>query len=124
MTPSEQMRDRANVSYCLEGLAVVANARTETKRSARLIGAVEGLHEAIGVSVYSYYEPHRSRYERTWAAMRSHLGAQAFEEARAEGRSMTFKQSVAHALEDDELSSIQAASGLAVLGAELRDNNL
>jgi predicted ATPase len=106
LTLSEQMRDRANVSYCLEGLAVVANARRETKRSARLIGAAEGLHEAIGVSVYSYYEPHRSRYERTLAAVRSHLGAQAFEEARAEGRSMTFKQSVAHALEDDELSSI------------------
>jgi predicted ATPase/DNA-binding XRE family transcriptional regulator len=105
LTLSEQMRDRANVAYCLEGLAMVANSRGETKRSARLIGAAEGLHEAVGVPVYSYYEPHRSRYERTVAAVRSHLGPDAFEEARAEGMSMTFEQSVAHALEDDELSS-------------------
>jgi predicted ATPase/DNA-binding XRE family transcriptional regulator len=105
LTLSEQMGDRANVAYCLEGLAGVTNARGETKRSARLIGAAEGLHEEVGAPVYSYYEPHRSMYERAVAAVRSRLGAEAFEEARAEGRSMTFEQSVAHALEVDELSS-------------------
>jgi non-specific serine/threonine protein kinase len=104
VTLSGQMGDRANVAYCIEGLAVVASARGETKRSGRLIGAAEGLHEAVGVPVYVYYEPHRSRYERTVAAVRSHLGAEAFEEVRAEGRSMTFERSVAYALEDDELS--------------------
>jgi predicted ATPase/DNA-binding XRE family transcriptional regulator len=104
LTLSEQMRDRANVAYCLEGLAVVANARGETKRSARLIAAAEGLHEAVGVPVYSYYEPHHSRYERTVAAVRSHLGAEAFEEARERGREMNFEQVVAYALADDKAS--------------------
>jgi non-specific serine/threonine protein kinase len=105
VTLSEQMGDRANVAYCLEGLAVVANARGEAERSGCLIGAAEGLHEAVGVPVYVYYEPHRSLYERTVATVRSHMGEEAFEAARAEGRAMTFEQAVAYALEDDELSS-------------------
>src|SRR3712207_9432680 len=54
VTLSEQMRDRANVAYCLEGLAVVANARGEAERSGRLIGVAEGLHEAVGVAGYLY----------------------------------------------------------------------
>ena len=102
VTLSEQMRDRANVAYCLEGLAVVANARGEVERSGRLIGAAEGLHEVVGVPVYLYYEPHRSKYERTMAAVGSQLGESAFEEAQAEGRAMTFEQAVAYALEDND----------------------
>jgi predicted ATPase/DNA-binding XRE family transcriptional regulator len=101
---SEQMGDRANIAYCVEGLAVVANARGEAERSGSLIGAADGLHEAVGVPVYLYYEPHRSRYERTAAAVRSQLGEKAFEEVRAEGRAMTFEQAVAYALEDDAAS--------------------
>jgi non-specific serine/threonine protein kinase len=92
------MRDRANVAYCLEGLAVVANLRGEAERSGRLIGAAEGLHEAVEVPVYSYYEPHRSMYERTMATVRSQLGEEAFEEARERGREMTFDQAIAYAL--------------------------
>ncbi|HEX5911886.1 MAG TPA: tetratricopeptide repeat protein [Rubrobacter sp.] len=63
---SEQVRDRAALAYCLEGLAVVANARGEAERCARLIGAAEGLHEAVGIPVYVYYEPHRSPYRARW----------------------------------------------------------
>jgi non-specific serine/threonine protein kinase len=105
LTLSEQMRDRANVAYCLEGLAVVANARGEAERSGRLIGAAEGLHEAVGVPVYLYYEPHRSMYERTVAAVRSWLGGEAFAEARERGREMTFEQAVGYALEREEAST-------------------
>ncbi len=50
--------------------------------------------------VYIYYEPHRSLYERTVTAVRSRLGDAAFEEARAEGREMTFEQAVAYALSE------------------------
>jgi glutamate formiminotransferase len=77
----------------------IRNARGEAERSGRLIGAPEGLHEAVGVPVYLYYEPHRSRYERTVAAVRSQMGEEAFEEARNGGRAMTFEQTVAYALE-------------------------
>jgi len=60
LTLSEQMGDRANLAYCLEGLAVVARARGQAERCARLIGAAEGLHEAVGVPGYVYYELHHS----------------------------------------------------------------
>jgi predicted ATPase/DNA-binding XRE family transcriptional regulator len=105
VTLSEQMGDRANAAYCLEGLAVVGNARGEAERSGRLIGAAEGLHEAVGVPVYVYYEPYHSMYERTVAAVRSRLGDAVFEEARDEGREMTFEQAVRYALEREEAST-------------------
>ena len=101
---SAEVGDRANLAYCLEGLAVVAGVRGEAMRSARLIGAAEGLHEAVGVPVYIYYEPDRSLYEHTVAAVRSQMGAETFEAARAQGRALTFKQAVACALEGDEAS--------------------
>ena len=101
---SEEVGDRANLAYCLEGLATVAGVRGEVERSARLIGAAEGLREAVGVPVYVYYEPDRSVYERTVAAVRSQMGEEAFEEARAHGRAMSFEQAVAYALKDDEAS--------------------
>ena len=81
------------------------NARGEAERSGRLIGAAEGLHEAVGVPVYVYYEPHRSMYERTVAAVRSWLGGEAFAEARERGREMTFEQAVGYALEREEAST-------------------
>ena len=96
--------DRANLAYCLEGLAVVAGVRGEALRCARLIGAAEGLHEAVGVPVYTYYEPDRSLYEHTVAEVRSQMGAEAFKTARAQGRALTFKQAVVCALGENEAS--------------------
>ena len=96
---SGEVGDRANLAYCLEGLAVVAGAQGEKTRSARLIGAAEGLHEAVEVPDYVYYEPDHSLYEHTVAAVRSQMGEEAFEEARAQGRALAFEQVVAYALE-------------------------
>ncbi len=101
---SEQIGDQANVAYCLEGLAVVARARGEAARCARLIGAAEGLHEAVGVPAYVYYEPYRSLYEHTVSATRFHLGEDAFEAARTEGRAMTLEQVVEYVREDGDVS--------------------
>ena len=102
MTLSEQLRDRATVAYCLGGLAVVSNARGDAKRCARLIGTAEGLHEAVGVPLYVYYEPRRSLYERTVAALRFQLGEAHFEEARERGREMDFEQAVEYALKAND----------------------
>ncbi len=54
--------------------------------------------EEAGASVYNYYKPDRSLYERTTTSVRSRLGEEGFEEARHEGREMTFEQAVAYAL--------------------------
>ena len=99
VTISQLIGDRANLAYCLEGLAAVAAARGDNERSARLVGAAEALHEAVGVPVYLYYRRYRALYERTLAAVRSALGAEAFEAARAEGRAMSFEQAVGSALQ-------------------------
>jgi predicted ATPase/DNA-binding XRE family transcriptional regulator len=102
---SEEIGDQANLSYFLEGLAVVAGIEGDVEHSARLLGATERLLEEAGTSVYNYYKPDRSLYERTTANVRSRLGEEAFEEAWAEGRTMTFEQAVEYALERDVASS-------------------
>ena len=101
---SAEMGDRANLGYFLEGLALVAGVRGEAKRSVCLFGAAEGLLEAVEAPVYDYFEPNRSLYERTKAAMRSQLGESAFEETWDKGLAMTFEQAVKYSLENDESS--------------------
>ena len=96
---SEEMGDLANVAYCLEGLATVAGARGEAERSASLFGAAQGLHEAIGVPVWTYYNPDRSLYERTMADLRRRLGETAYEAAFSEGLAMSSERAVEYALE-------------------------
>jgi predicted ATPase/DNA-binding XRE family transcriptional regulator len=105
VTHSEQIGDRANLSYFLEGLAIVAGMEGDAEHSARLLGAAERLLEEAGTSVYNYYKPDRSLYDRTTANVRSRLGEEGFEEAWAEGRTMTFEQAVGYALERDAASS-------------------
>jgi hypothetical protein len=99
VTLSEQIGDEANLSYFLEGLAVVNGMLEEAEYSARLLGAAERLLEEAGASVYNYYKPDRSLYDRTTADVGSRLGEEGFEEAKAQGRTMTFEQAVACALE-------------------------
>ncbi len=57
----------------------------DAEHSARLLGVAERLLEEAGASVYNYYKPDRSLYERATANVRSRLGEEGFEEVRAEG---------------------------------------
>jgi predicted ATPase/DNA-binding XRE family transcriptional regulator len=98
VTLSEQIGDQANLSYFLEGLAVVSGMQQEEGHSARLLGAAERLQEEAGASVYNYYKPDRSLYDCTKADVRSRLGEEGFEQARAQGRAMSFEQAVTYAL--------------------------
>ncbi len=98
VTLSEQMRNRANISYFVEGLAVAAGAQELAERSTRLFGAAEGLMEAVGAPVYNYVKVDPSLYQRTKSSARSQLGEEAFEAAWAEGRAMTLEQAVEYAL--------------------------
>jgi predicted ATPase len=109
---SQQVRDRTtlpdahspvqvpdvSLAYFLHGLAVVAGARGEAQRSAYLLGAAEGLFDAIGAPAPHYYQLNRPLYEHTAAATRSRLGDRAFERARRRGRTATIEQTVAYAL--------------------------
>jgi non-specific serine/threonine protein kinase len=97
LTSSRQMGDQANFSYFLEGLAVVAGADGESHRTARMLGAAEGSMKEAGASVYNYYMPARTLYERTLAAARSRLDEAAWNAAWNEGRAMTAEQAIAYA---------------------------
>jgi predicted ATPase/DNA-binding XRE family transcriptional regulator/Tfp pilus assembly protein PilF len=101
-----QVGPRGGLAYLLEGLAAVSHVRGEAEHSARLFGAAEGLIQSIEAPVYKRHRPKRSLrpLDHTTAAVRSRLGEEAFETARAEGRAMTFKQAVEYALEVDEAS--------------------
>jgi tetratricopeptide (TPR) repeat protein len=98
---SQEMRDQANLAYFLEGLGVIAGLQGETLRSARLFGVSERLLEEAGGSVYNYYKPDRSLYERTRSQVRTRLGEEVFEAARAEGHAMIFEEAIEYALVPD-----------------------
>jgi non-specific serine/threonine protein kinase len=97
---SREAGDRANVAYCLEGLAAVALARGGADRAARLLGAAEHLRKRVGAAVYTY-RPDRSLRERTAAAARARLGESGFEEAWDQERAIAFEQAVEYALGAD-----------------------
>ena len=44
---------------------MVAGRLGQSKRSARLLGAAEGLLREVGAPVYNHYKPDRSLYEHT-----------------------------------------------------------
>ena len=88
-----------------EGLAAADESLGEVERSARLIGAAQGLRLTVDEApFYKDYKPNLSLRDRTTASLRSQLGKAAFEEYRAEGRVMNFEQAVAYTLEDNEVA--------------------
>jgi tetratricopeptide (TPR) repeat protein len=99
---SVEMRHHTNLAYFAERLAEVDLARGRPNRSARLLGAADGLLESIGATVYNYYAPDRSRRERVVAEVRQRLGEATFDALWAEGQSMTLEATVAEALEEGE----------------------
>jgi predicted ATPase/DNA-binding SARP family transcriptional activator/DNA-binding CsgD family transcriptional regulator len=105
---SRQMEDQANIAYCLEGLAAVAGMQGKVERSVHLFGAAEGLLEALGVPVWTFYQPDRSLYERTIADLRGLLGEAAFEEAWADGRATTLDDAIEYALAAGERAATSA----------------
>ena len=64
---------------------MVAGVRGKAERSAQLLGAAKRCLEEAGASVYNYYKPDRSLYERTAANVRSQLGRRASRRRGSEG---------------------------------------
>jgi predicted ATPase/DNA-binding CsgD family transcriptional regulator len=84
----------------LQGLAVVAALRERPERAVRLWGAAETLREEVGVSL-ALWAHMPTDFEGRLAAIRSQVGAETFEQAWAEGRSMTLDHAVEYALEKE-----------------------
>jgi len=92
MTRARALDDSWITAFCLEGWAIVVAAQRERALAVRLWGAAESLRERCGIPLPPL---ERVDYEPAVAAARTQLGAQAFEAAWTEGRSMTLDQVLA-----------------------------
>jgi non-specific serine/threonine protein kinase len=89
---------KLGIQYSLLGLGLVAAAREQPARAARLWGAVEAVEETFGITITPLARSHTD-YEGHLAASRSQLGEEAFAAAWSEGRAMALEEAVEYALE-------------------------
>jgi tetratricopeptide (TPR) repeat protein len=83
------------LSRSIETLAEVRSRQGEHQRAAHLFGSAEGLREAVGAPVLSFY---RADYDEAIVRTRDALGAREFDRRWREGRALTPEDSVAYAL--------------------------
>jgi predicted ATPase/DNA-binding CsgD family transcriptional regulator len=97
----QEPQEKVYTTQSLDSLAVVVSMHGEHKRAARLFGAAEALREAVGANVLPFY---RADYELGVATARAGLGEEAFEEAWAQGRTMTPEEAIGYALQPQPIS--------------------
>ncbi|HQZ81855.1 MAG TPA: tetratricopeptide repeat protein [Pyrinomonadaceae bacterium] len=106
MKISEEMGSTVSIGYALERFAALAVIGGEMERAARLSGAMESIYEAAG---YKIEEVDRLFLERYLGEARSAMGLAAFELAKTDGKSMSVKDAIALAREnEDEWRSTRA----------------
>jgi ATP/maltotriose-dependent transcriptional regulator MalT len=102
LTLSKVLDDKATITMSLEGLACVAGANGEALRAAKLFGAVEELMEAtdhrLGAQESAMIEPYRT-------SVRSRLGEAGWNEALAEGRTMSIEAAIGYAFSEEGSST-------------------
>jgi predicted ATPase/DNA-binding SARP family transcriptional activator len=84
------------IAYCLEACGELAATGRDWERAARLLGAGEGLFEAIGVPMGA---DDREGYEATVEQLKERLGEAVLAELQAEGRALSIEQAVAISME-------------------------
>ncbi len=89
---AQEIGDKELIASGLGGLASVVAAQDEPGWAARLWGSAEVMREAIGAPLPPI---ERADYDHAVAAVREHLGEEAFASAWAEGRAMTVEQVLA-----------------------------
>jgi hypothetical protein len=92
-----RLGDRPGVIESLEALAGVAAATAAPRRAARLWGAAHALQQAMDGARSTHQQ---AIYERQVRPVREVLTAEAFDQARGEGRAMTLDDAVRHALDE------------------------
>src|SRR5829696_4164636 len=83
------------VGHALDSFAVIAGAKGQGERAARLYGAAEALRDTIGAPLPPTNRP---AYDRSVAAVRSQLGEAAWEAAFAQGMAMSAEEAAEYAL--------------------------
>jgi non-specific serine/threonine protein kinase len=103
--------DKFCLAYGIFGLAAVAGARAQPDRAARLWGAAEALREEIGVVSLTHWELHAYDYEGRVSAARNMLGDEgAWEDAFAQGMTMSAEEALEYVLSDGFTRSPESSS--------------
>ena len=89
-----ELGDRYHAFFVLGGFAITASRQDRVERSARLFGAAEALLEESGISLTG---ADLANTRRNIAEARAKMDEAAWEEAFANGRSMSFADAVAYA---------------------------
>ena len=105
---AQEIGDKELIASGLEGLASVVAAQDEPSWAARLWGSAEVMREAIGAPLPPI---ERADYDHAVAAVREHLGEEAFASAWAEGRTMTVEQVLAAGEQTIQLHQSQEVRG-------------
>ena len=97
LTLFQEIGNRRGVVYCLSGLGGVAAKIGRPDGAARIFGAIQALSGATSMLQYGI---DRARYQRTLALARAEAQDEStWNSAYAEGRTMTFEQAIAYAVE-------------------------
>ncbi|MEZ4522283.1 MAG: tetratricopeptide repeat protein [Thermomicrobiales bacterium] len=97
-----RMKISDGLAETLFGLALIAASTGDPELAARLLGASEGLRDAVGLAIPSVERPD---YDRTLELIRSGLPPEVFERSRIGGRTMIVDQAVQLALSLDKAAS-------------------
>ena len=71
---SAQTRDRSNLAYFFETLALVEAEERRPERVSALLGAAGALREQVGADVYAYYQPDEAAIAAAGQSARAALG--------------------------------------------------
>jgi predicted ATPase len=88
----EREGNRETSAYCLEGFALVANARGNPELAARLGGASEGIRDVISAPVWALFGSMKGQFVEI---LRKELGDEAYEVAVTAGREMSTEDALA-----------------------------
>jgi predicted ATPase/class 3 adenylate cyclase len=91
-----ELEYRELIAYCLQAGSEIAAANDDPERAARLLGAADVLFDELGVIKLG---EEAESYEETVRTLGQHLGEEAFEATRAEGRATSLDQTVADVLD-------------------------
>jgi hypothetical protein len=91
----ERIGDQFTRPFAINGLAATATERGDYERAATLVGAAEAIMDAQGMAWPPDERPH---YERMLATLPDAMGSDAFDRARATGRSMPTPEAVRYAM--------------------------
>jgi len=115
-----ELRDRWRMSSVLEDLAAIALALGQARSAARLLGAAEGIREAIGTVIAPCERP---QHLQTTAAVRAALGEEAFAAARQEGMAATMDELTAD-LPSAEDAALAPAGPAPAQGEQIREDQI